>query len=85
MSAFTIFVDGRPVEAQPDDTVAVILLREGFVPSGELSGRGFFCGMGSCYECHAVVDEVPLTRTCMTTASPGMSVRTRAAEDRDES
>ncbi len=85
MSAFTIFVDGRAVEAQPEDTVAVVLLREGVVPAGEVSGRGLFCGMGSCYECHAVVDDVPLTRTCMTTASPGMKVLTRTAEGRDES
>ncbi len=32
--------------------------------------------MDSCYECHAVIDDVPFTRMCMTTVAPGMQART---------
>lgn len=76
MSILTIFVNGRPVEARANDTVAVALLRAGITPSGALSGRGLFCGMGSCYECHAVIDDMPFTRMCMTTVAPDMQIRT---------
>lgn len=74
---FSIAVDGVEVAAKPGDTIAAALLRAGIVPAGELSGRGLFCGMGSCFECHAQVDGVPYVRTCMTSARPGMDVRTR--------
>ena len=77
MTGFCVEIDGRAVDACPGDTVAAVLLRAGIVPAGEVSGRGLFCGMGSCYECHAVVDGVPFTRTCMTSARPGMRVWTR--------
>ncbi len=76
MTGFSVDIDGRAVEARPGDTIAAVLLRAGIVPAGETSGRGLFCGMGSCYECHAVVDGVPFTRTCITGARPGMRVRT---------
>jgi D-hydroxyproline dehydrogenase subunit gamma len=77
MTGFSVEIDGRPVAARPGDTLAVVLLRAGIVAAGQVSGRGLFCGMGSCYECHAVVDGVPFTRTCMTSAHPGMRVWTR--------
>lgn len=77
---FEIEVDGRPVPARPGDTIAAALLRAGIVPAGELSGRGLFCGMGSCFECHAEVEGVPYVRTCMTSARAGMVVRTRRPE-----
>ena len=75
---FNIHVDGVPVTARPGDTVMVVLLRAGITPVGRASGRGLFCGMGSCFECHAVIDGVPFTRMCMTTAKPEMQVRTGA-------
>jgi predicted molibdopterin-dependent oxidoreductase YjgC len=81
MTGFTIEVDGRSVQARTGDTVAVVLLRAGIVPAGECSGRGLFCGMGSCFECHAVVDGIPFVRTCMTSARAGMHVKTRFAEE----
>ena len=77
-----IEVDGRRVEVRPGDTVAVALLRAGIRPGGEHSGRGLFCGMGSCFECHAEVDGEPFIRTCMLTVREGMRVRTRDATER---
>lgn len=74
MTAFSIDVDGQDVPASTGDTIAVAILRAGVAMGGPTSGRGLFCGMGSCYECHAVVDGVPLTRTCLTPARPGTSV-----------
>ncbi len=84
MNSFMIEIDGQAVEGRPGDTAAVVLMRAGITLSGARSGRGLFCGMGSCYECHAVVDGVPLTRLCMTTARPGMRIRTRDPGVADE-
>ena len=75
MTEIDIEVDGRRVRARPGETVAVTLLRAGIGLDGESSGRGLFCGMGRCFECHAVVDGEPHVRTCMTTVREGMSVR----------
>ncbi|HEX6025196.1 MAG TPA: (2Fe-2S)-binding protein [Solirubrobacter sp.] len=76
--AVTIVVDGRSVTAYTGETVAAALMAEGIVairrtPGGE--PRGVFCGMGVCFDCLAVIDGVPNTRTCMTWVREGMDVR----------
>lgn len=76
MNTVGVEVNGRRVEAGQGETIAVVLLRAGIGFGGGCSGRGVFCGMGSCFECHAEVDGQPLTRTCMTTVREGMSIRT---------
>lgn len=78
--AIGIDVNGHRIEAFPGETVAAVLLRAGIGYSGELSGRGLFCGMGSCFECHAEIDGRPLVRTCMTTVRNGMRIRTAVDE-----
>lgn len=79
MSGVTIEVDGRRVQAREGDTVAMALLRAGVSRGGERSGRGLFCGMGSCFECHAEVDGEPFVRTCLLGVRAGMRIRTRDA------
>ncbi len=62
-------------------TVLAALQNAGLWPlRRSLSGeaRGALCGMGSCYECRAVVDGL-LVRTCLTPARDGQNVR-RLAE-----
>ena len=76
--AVTIRVDGRAVEAFAGETVAAALLADGVIatrttPRG--APRGVFCGMGVCFDCLAVIDGVPNTRTCMTYVRDGMDVR----------
>jgi predicted molibdopterin-dependent oxidoreductase YjgC len=75
--AVTVSVDGRPVTAHLGETVATVLLAEGFVATGTTMGgspRGVYCGMGGCFDCLVVVDDVPNTRACMTWVRDGMRI-----------
>jgi hypothetical protein len=58
--------------------VAAALLADGIAAIRRTPGgapRGVFCGMGVCFDCLAVVDGTPNTRTCMTWVRDGMDVR----------
>lgn len=73
----TLRVDGRELVAHRGESVAAALMADGDLrtrttPQGE--PRGAFCGMGVCFECLAVIDGVPNTRTCMTYVREGMEV-----------
>jgi predicted molibdopterin-dependent oxidoreductase YjgC len=76
VSRIAIEVNGQQVEAGVGETVALAMLKAGIGFDGELSGRGLFCGMGSCFECHSEVDGEAHVRTCMVTVRQGMRVRT---------
>ena len=39
-------------------------------------GRGPLCGMGICFECRAVVNGIPHSRTCQLLCEPDMEVKT---------
>jgi len=83
VSRFDIEVDGRPVSAEPGQTVAAALIGAGIVvfrhtPTG--APRGVFCGMGVCFDCLVTVDGLVEQRACMTPVQRGMRVQTRSAE-----
>jgi 2Fe-2S iron-sulfur cluster protein/pyridine nucleotide-disulfide oxidoreductase len=71
-----IFVDGDPIEAQPEDTVAGALLRGGvttFTRSIKYHRpRGPFCLAGSCGQCLMRVDGVPSLPACRIPVREGM-------------
>ena len=72
-----VVLDGRAVTAYEGETVAAMLLAEGYVATRTTSGgspRGVFCGMGVCFDCLVVVDGVPNTRACVTWVAEGMAV-----------
>ena len=74
---FTIDVDGTAVDAYAGESLAAVLLAGGIrafrtTTSGP---RGPYCNMGVCFDCVVEVDGVRM-RACMTTARPGMRVRT---------
>ncbi len=72
-----LVVDGRPTVAYEGETVAAVLVaEEGLRTRRTASGasRGIFCGIGVCFECLVVVDDVPNTRACMTLVADGMRV-----------
>jgi D-hydroxyproline dehydrogenase subunit gamma len=76
-AAVTVTIDGRPVTAYRGETVATVLLAEGSPTTRTTvsgSPRGIFCGMGVCFDCLAVVDDVPNTRTCVTWVRDGMRI-----------
>jgi sarcosine oxidase subunit alpha len=74
---FTIFFDGRPIDAFAGETVATALLAASVrqLRSSPRAGtpRGFFCGMGICQECVVVVDgrTVP---ACLEPVRDGMQI-----------
>jgi len=76
---FEIVVDGRPIGARADWTIAAALLNAGRsafrrAVRGEL--RGPLCGMGICFECRVTVGEQSGVRACMTGCRPGLEIST---------
>jgi predicted molibdopterin-dependent oxidoreductase YjgC len=74
----TIELDGRAVEAFEGETVAAVLLAQGEAATRRTvrgEPRGLFCGMGVCFDCLVVVDDVPNTRACMTWVREGLRVQ----------
>ena len=77
-SPVTITVNGRPVQAFTGETIAAALLVAGWRvfrrthPGG--APRGFFCGMGICFDCLVTLDGVPNVRSCMAKVRDGCVV-----------
>lgn len=72
-----ITVDGRTVDAHEGESVAAALMAEGPLAirrTRDGDRRGVFCGMGVCFDCLAIVDGVPNTRTCMAWVREGTTV-----------
>jgi sarcosine oxidase subunit alpha len=73
----------KPVEAQPGDTIAAALYRNGqriFSRSFKYHRpRGLLCVSGKCPNCLMNVDGVPNVRTCITPAREGMKVKAQNA------
>ena len=76
--AVTVLVEGQPVQAQADETVASVLLRvfgaDYRTHSVEDSPRAPYCLMGVCFECLAEVDGVPNRQGCMVAVREGMQI-----------
>jgi glycine cleavage system aminomethyltransferase T len=74
-SSWRIVVDARPLAFEPDDSVAIAIVRAGEVP-----GRGgALCLAGDCGNCLATVDGVAYVRTCQVAARPGTVVERHPA------
>ena len=71
-----ISLDGAPIEAQPEDTVAAALLRAGittFTRSIKYHRpRGPFCLAGSCGQCLMRIDGLPSLPACRIQVAEGM-------------
>jgi predicted molibdopterin-dependent oxidoreductase YjgC len=80
----TIHVNGQPVTASPDETVATVLLRLGLRSFGlnPVSGRPAApaCLMGVCFGCLCCIDERPGTQACLEPVRDGMTVQTERPE-----
>jgi len=73
----TFFFEGKLIKAKSGDSVAAALLEAGELilridPSG--SPRGVVCGIGVCWECRCIINDVPNTRACQTEVRPDMKV-----------
>lgn len=76
-----IFVDGERVLAFAGETVAGALLAAGRAFSRRTANRGqargYYCGMGVCWDCALIVDGHPNVRACMTPVRKGLRVETQ--------
>lgn len=76
-----VLVDGQPVRAFEGETVAAALLaagRRGFrTTSRRGEPRGFYCGIGVCFDCVMTVDGRAGVRACQTPVRDGMRVKTQ--------
>lgn len=74
-----VTVDGVEVAAEPGQTVAAVLLRQGYASWRTTRGagrpRGIFCGIGVCHDCLVVVNDVPDVRACQRTVADGDAIR----------
>ena len=78
---FTIYLDGKPVKAFENETVAAALyaagLREFSKSIKYRRPRGFFCAIGRCSSCMMEVDGVPNVRTCTMPVNDGMRINSQ--------
>ncbi len=76
---FTFSFEDREIEAYQGETVAGALLAAGILAfrfsEKEGEPRGYFCGMGICFDCRVMIDNQSNQRACATSAEPGMKVR----------
>jgi hypothetical protein len=76
--AVTVMVEGQPVAARSDETVAAVLMRlfGANYRTTSVGGvtRAPYCLMGVCFECLAEVDGVPNRQACLITVSEGMAI-----------
>jgi len=83
--AVTVLIDGASVQAEPGESLAAVLLRQGeawsrLTPVGQ-NKRAPYCMMGVCFDCLAEVDGVASVQTCLTPVRAGMRV-TRQTQKR---
>ena len=77
-SELTVRVNGASVMVPAGSTVAVAMAIAGQPCRTSVSGepRAPLCGMGICFECRAVVDGIPHSRTCQILCEENMEVST---------
>lgn len=79
-----ITVDGVETSAREGETIAGALLTGGVTRfrTSEVRGapRGYYCGMGICFECLVRVDGAFNVRACMTPVRDGMVVEREHAK-----
>lgn len=72
-----MFIDGMPVIAEADETVATVLLRQAELwarttPVSE-TRRAPYCMMGVCFDCLAIVDGI-VVQACLAPVRDGMTI-----------
>ena len=74
----SIWINGHKVNAFEGELLHAVLLAAGYRQLRKsMSGsehRGFFCGMGVCYECLVTIDNLAQQRACVTDVYDGMKV-----------
>jgi hypothetical protein len=78
--------DGRAVAFTEGQTVGAALIAAGVrswrTTRREGRPRGVFCGIGVCFDCLVVIDDVPGQRACLAPAAAGAIVRSQEGDGR---
>ena len=79
-SKLQFYIDGDAHISYEGENVAAAMLanskRKFRLSPKNKEPRGFYCGMGSCFECIVTIDGVANVRACMTQVKEGMKVET---------
>lgn len=74
-----IFVNGKSHKAFEGESVHAALLAAGYRTLRKTAKlqrpRGFFCGMGVCYDCIVTINGIPNQRACMTLVENRMEIK----------
>lgn len=75
----TVYVNERAVTVPEGATVAVaVMISEGLCRTSVTGeARAPLCGMGTCFECRAEINEVAHLRSCQVLCRPQMKIRVR--------
>jgi predicted molibdopterin-dependent oxidoreductase YjgC len=80
-TAVALTVDGKPVRARSDDTVAAALLAAGIDHCRTTPVTGAprlpYCLMGVCFDCLMTIDGVGSRQACLVPVREGMTVETQ--------
>lgn len=78
--------DGHAIRCCQGESVAGALMRAGVVATRcttqKSEPRGYYCGMGVCWECAVEVEGVGIVRSCLHTATEGAVVKTASIHKR---
>ena len=73
-----VYVDGKPVNVNANDTAAAAALKAGlgYTRTSPVTGekRAAYCMMGVCFECLMVIDGTPSRQACMVRVREGMRI-----------
>jgi len=77
----TFYFNGKPIRGYSGETVAAALHAAGIMTYNEslkfYRPRGFFCAIGRCSSCFAIVNGIPNTKLCVTSVKPGLKIKTQ--------
>jgi len=77
-AAVQISVDGREVEAFEGESVLAVLwanrVHRLHTTARAHEPRGFFCGIGICFDCLVTIDGTTNIRACLEAVRPGMRI-----------
>lgn len=79
MPELTIWINDQVVRVAEGTTVAAAMVQSGVPCRASVTGqpRTALCGMGICFECRAIVDGIPHSKTCQIPCRNGMRVETQ--------
>jgi len=77
-----IVLDGQPVDAHEGESIASAMWRSGVrtcrITRKTAQPRGYYCGMGVCFECVVHVEGEGDVRSCSAKVTENMDVSTRS-------